>query len=326
MKKTLWLLLDDRRGSVGQALGIAEAIGNQMTIEHKNIVYNVFGGVPNWIRGRSLLGVDINKSDDIQKDFPDIVLSTSRRTVAVARYIRKKSGYKTKIVQLMYPSGGVGIKDMEFYVIPSHDAEKKKKHPKAFVINGAPTRIFTEKLHDEKEKWNKVFANLPKPWTAVILGGAIKNNPWAEESVKRLADNLKNLHKKIRGSFLITSSRRTGKQNENLIFDAIKGIPCYTYLWGEKKENPIMGFYVCSDLIVATADSVSMCSEACGTGTPVLLFKDETWLTGKHQRFATSLIANGYAQDIEAQNALDFRPEKTLNPANEIAEKILEIC
>ena len=106
----------------------------------------------------------------------------------------------------------------------------------------------------------------------------------------------------------------------------MKGIPCYTYLWGEKKENPIMGFYVCSDLIVATADSVSMCSEACGTGTPVLLFKDETWLMGKHQRFATSLIANGYAQDIETQNALDFRPEKTLNPANEIAEKILEIC
>jgi mitochondrial fission protein ELM1 len=106
--------------------------------------------------------------------------------------------------------------------------------------------------------------------------------------------------------------------------DGIKDIPKYTYIWGEKKDNPIMGFYACADIIIATADSVSMCCEACGTNHPVLLYKGLNWLPKKHMRFAQSLIKEGYAQDICSPDALNFKPKKTLNPSVQIAQKILE--
>ena len=35
MKKTLWVLLDDRKGSVGQAKGIVEALSGRMNIVEK---------------------------------------------------------------------------------------------------------------------------------------------------------------------------------------------------------------------------------------------------------------------------------------------------
>ena len=96
-------------------------------------------------------------------------------------------------------------------------------------------------------------------------------------------------------------------------------------MWGEKKENPLIGFYACSDKIIVTADSVSMASEACGTGSSVLLFKGENWLPKKHQKFAQSLINEQYAVDVLDNNAFEFVPQKTLNVAASIAEEILKI-
>ena len=325
MEKTLWLLLDDRRGSVGQAKGIAQALGGKMHIVEKQIVYTPFSVLPNFLKGRTLLGVNRQKSDKFEAPFPDVVLSTSRRTVSVARYIRKASDYRTKIVHLMYPSGG-GIQDMDVIVVPKHDAERKCNHPKSFVICGAPTRIFPETVSAAKEKWTPVFESLPRPWVSVIIGGTVKGKPLSVENAKALGGRLKEIHQQLGGSFLVTSSRRTGKEAEDALLSCLKDIPMYTYLWGEKKENPIMGFYACADFIVVTADSVSMCSEACGTGSPVLLYQEKTWLPQKHQRFAASLIEEGYATDVFSKDALSFKPQKTLNPACDIAAKILELC
>lgn len=318
-------MLDNRRGSVGQAKGIALALQDKINIVEKQLVYTKQSWIPNWIKGRSLIGVDVENSDSLDGPYPDIILSTSRRTVATARFLRKKSGNKSKIVQLMYPSGGVGIKDMELVVVPSHERETKQSFPQALVVTGAPNQIFPDELDKMKQQWEPVFKDLPKPWTAVIIGGAIKGKPWPLDNVEELADCLKHLHNSLGGSLFITTSRRTGKEAEDILMQKLKGIPMYTYLWGEKKDNPIMGFYACSDKIVVTADSVSMCSEACATAKPVLLFKGKNWLPQKHQRFATSLIEQGYAQDITEKEALSFTPKAILNPANVIAENILKI-
>ena len=324
MKRTLWALLDDRKGSVGQAKGIIEALGDNIEVTEKQVVYNKFASLPNWVRGRSKIGLDVKKSDDLSKDFPDMILSTSRRTLPVARYIRKLSKNTSKIVQLMYPSEGVGIKDVEFFVVPAHDSDSKQKHQKAFVITGAPTRIFKEKIPQIAKEWSPIFESLPRPWISVIVGGAIKGKPWPEEEAKNLLCNIKNIHQKIGGSILITTSRRTGEVPQNIIMEGLKDIPKYTYIWGEKKDNPIMGFYACADIIIATADSVSMCCEACGTGYPVLLYKGINWLPKKHMRFAQSLIKEGYAQDVCSPDALNFKPKRTLNPAIDIAKRISE--
>lgn len=325
MKKTIWLLLDDRRGSVGQAQGIALSIGNRANIIEKQLVYNSLAALPNWLRGRSLLGIDKKKSDNIYDDFPNAVISISRRTVPVARYIRKISGNKTKIIQLMYPSGGIGLKDMDLVIVPKHDTLKKQQIPNAFVISGAPTKIYKETLKVAKTQWELVFSKLPRPYTTIIIGGAIKGKEWPIENAVNLADKIKEIYDIIGGSLLITTSRRTGEKAQNVIMEKLKGIPAYTFIWGEKKENPLLGFYACADRIIVTADSVSMCSEACGTGVPVLLFKGQNWLPEKHLRFAESLINDGFAQDINSVKALEFKPQKTLNCSADIASKILEM-
>ncbi len=323
MKKVMWVLLDDRMGSVGQAKGIILALADKLTIIEKQIVYNKWAKLPNCLKGRSLIGVDINKSSELNKDYPDLVLSTSRRTTPIARLIKKESKNKTKIIQLMHP-GKCGIKDLDLVIIPEHDA-KKCKGNNFFMITGCPHRITDSSINEAALKWEKEFFNLPKPYLSVIIGGAIKGKPFSLENAKSLAERIKSIHKEIGGSILVTTSRRTGTEPEKLIMDTLKGIPMHTFLWGEKKENPYMGYLACADKIIITGDSVSMCSEACGTGKPVLVFEGSNWLTSKHHRFVESLYDGKFAIAIDNPKALDFYPEQKLNCATAIATKILEI-
>lgn len=319
----MWALFDDRMGSVGQAKGIILALADRLSVFEKKVVYDKFAKLPNCFKGRSLLGMNKRESSPLTAPWPDFVLSISRRTTPIARWIKKRSGGKTKIIQLMHP-GNCGLKDLDLVIVSEHDAQKSKGDNFMF-ITGCPHRISQKVIAEAKTCWEPVFKDLPKPWISVLVGGAIKGKPFSLENAQQLGAELKNIHKKIGGSFLITTSRRTGVEAEKIIMQEISDIPSYTYLWGEKKENPIMGFYACADKIVATGDSVSMVSEACGVGCPVLIFEGKKWLTAKHLRFIMSLYEGNYACPLNSDKALSFKPSKQLNPAQEIAIRILEI-
>ena len=310
-------------GSVGQARGIIQALDGRISVAEKQIAYTRWAKLPNCLKGRSLLGVDTARSDFLQAPWPDLILSISRRTTPIARWIKKQSGGKSQIIQLMHP-GNCGLKDLDMVIVSEHDAGKSKGGNFMF-ITGCPHRVSEKAAAEAREKWTPVFASLPRPWISVIVGGAIKGRPFSLENAQALAEGIKKLHRQTGGSILITTSRRTGSEAEKTIMEALKGIPAYTYLWGEKKENPIMGFFACGDKIVVTGDSVSMACESCGSGNPVLIFEGKDWLTPKHRRFIRSLYDKQFAIALEDAGALAFRPAGRLNPAEQIADRILEI-
>lgn len=319
MTKTLWVLLDNRRGSVGQAMGVVNLLSDEFKVIEKKVNYTKLSALPNWLRGRTLIGLTYESKKLISAPFPDFVLSISRRTAPIARYIKKKSPH-TKLIQLMHP-GNAGLSEFDLVIVPEHDKDKKST-PNVRYIVGCPHRITAEYLQKEREKWAAEFADLPHPLTAIIVGGAIKKKPFSPENAAALGTAIKNLKQKIGGSILITTSRRTGEQAQNIIMDKIKGIPQFTYLWGDTKENPYGGFLACADNIVVTADSVSMCCEATGTGRPIYLFTGKDWLTPKHQRFAQSLIDTGCAVLLEDEKSAEFMPTNSLNAARKVADLI----
>lgn len=322
MKKILWVLLDSRMGSVGQARGVVGFLDKEKyEIVEKNLEYTKLSGLPNFLRGKTLVGLTPESKKQIIGPFPDMVLSISRRTVPVARYI-KKQNKNTKLIQLMHP-GKTGLKEFDLVLVPEHD-KNKKSYPNIKYMVGAPHRITDKVLSEAKEKWEKEFAHLPKPLTAVIVGGAIKKKEFSLENATDLANNIKTLKEQHGGSILITTSRRTGEKAQNAIMEVLKDVPAHTFLWGEKKENPYMGYLACADNIVVTGDSVSMCCEACGTNKPVFVFTGKKWLTRKHIRFVASLYKSGYAIALKETN-LNFKPENALNAAVDAAKEIDKI-
>ena len=320
MKKTIWLLLDNRIGSKNQALGIAHYLDeNKFNIIIKNIEYNKLASLPNFIRQNTLLGITKSSKELLTSPFPDFVLSSTRRTAPVARYIKKQNP-TTKLIQLIH-IGRSGLNDFELIFVPEHDKHKTKSNNIRYTV-GAPHFITQEKLDDAKQKWQNKFSHLPHPITALIVGGAIKKHPFSIENAKKLAFAVKKLKEKEGGSLLITTSRSTGLDAQNEIMSILDDIPNYNYLWGSKDENPYLGFLACSDNLVVTGDSVSMCCEATATHKPLRIFTSPNWLTPKHLSFVKSLYDSGYAQDIEKEQSYTVNPNSNLNVAKDIAEII----
>lgn len=322
--KTIWSLMDDRRGSVGQARGVLKALDSEkFTIVEKNIVYTRFAALPNWLRGRTLLGVATESQKALKPPFPDYVLSISRRTAPIARYIKKCSP-QTKIIQLMHP-GNAGLDEFDLVVVPEHDKNKKQCANIHYIV-GCPHQVTPQYLDEARIKWQPVFAKLPQPLTAVVVGGSIKGKPFPLEDVQALCAEVKALKAKIGGSILITTSRRTGAEADKIIKEELADLPQYAYFWGDTRENPYAGFLACADNIVITADSVSMCCEATGTGKPIYLFVGgNRWLTAKHRRFAQSLTDKKCAILLGDKDADGFLPQQGLNAAKEVADLIKKL-
>ncbi len=321
MKKRVWALLDNRMGSVGQIKGVLNELNSNIyQTEEKQIKYTKLAALPNLLKGASLLGVEKESIAQINSDFPDIVISASRRTAPIALWIKKKSP-KTKIVQLLHPDvSNSNLLKFDRIFLPEHDKYKNSKG-NCFYTIGSPHKVSQKVLNDAREKWESVFANLPKPLTAVIIGGSIKGKPFTLQNAEALALEIKNLKKRIGGSLLVTDSRRTGDEAEKIIMSYLKEFPAHTFLWGSKDENPLLGYYACADNIVVTGDSVSMACESCGTGKPVFVFCGENWLTPKHLRFVKSLYDGEYAVPLQ-NNCEKFKGGKNLFPAIQIAQEI----
>lgn len=320
MKKSIWLLLDNRIGSRHQAEGVANYLSStEFDITTKEIEYTKLGALPNIIRGRTLLGISEKSKQTLTGPYPDFVLSASRRTAPIARWIKKQNP-KTKLIQLLH-IGRIGIKDFELIFTPEHDAHKFHA-PNIHYTIGSPHFITNEKLATAKNIWKQKFNELPHPITALIIGGAIKKSPFSLENAENLALLAKKQKEQEGGSLLITTSRRTGAIAEQKIMSILQHIPHHAYLWGSKDENPYLGYLACADNIIITGDSVSMCCEATACGKPISIFTGKNWLSAKHLRFVQSLYKHGYATDLANPSNINTSKSSQLNTAQDIAKII----
>ncbi|MBM3618025.1 MAG: nucleoside-diphosphate sugar epimerase [Alphaproteobacteria bacterium] len=290
----VWVLADDRAGNRAQCLGVADRLG--LSYKTKEIRYNAFVKLPNSLRGKSLIGLDGESTASIKAPWPDVVIAAGRRTAPVARYIKAQNP-DVKLVQLMWPDAAPD--EFDCIVLPSHDRDhsggKDGEAANILRVLGAPHRVTPELLETARKKWLPPLYNHPAPRIALLAGGGNKHDAFSEADWTKLGELAASFATKLKGSLLISTSRRTGKEGEATLKAAIGNTPhrFYSPLMKDE-ENPYMGYLALADAIIITADSIAMCSEACASGKPVYFFEPAS-LSAKHARFVNTLIATGYA-------------------------------
>lgn len=290
----IWVLADDRAGNRAQCLGVADRLG--IPYEIKEIRYTSLVYLPNILRGKSLRGIDRASARALRAPWPDMIIAAGRRIAPVARWIKRQSP-KTKLVQLMWPDAGAV--DFDCIILPSHDREHKDA-PNVLRVLGAPHRITPQVMSAAAELWRSRLEALPNPRIAVLVGGSTKHGAFTDADFHRLGALAKTLATGEHGSIMLTTSRRTGAIGEKILLEHLGAIPHHAHCWGTPKEsdNPYLGYLALADAIVVTADSISMCSEACATYKPVFIYQPLS-LSSKHKRFVNTLIATGYAYPLE---------------------------
>ncbi len=346
-KKLIWVLADDRPGNYLQAVGLAEAIAKLVPakIEIKKINYNFLAKLPNFLKIDGLMGVDslsrnsllINNSPNslCGNGKPDIIISAGRKTAPINLFLKKyyQAFSKVVAVQIMNPDlNPIQFAKFDFVILPSHDKgghDKGGEQKNVLRIVGALTRIDDQLLYDEYQKFASELDKISSPKIALLVGGSSKKGKFDAQIAQDLGKLVSKIANNMKANLLILNSRRTGEEITEILD---KNLRCQTpqtksfFKWKNANwENPYLAVLKVADFIIATGDSISICSEICSLGKPIYIFNPEKICAKKHLQFHQDLFDQNFAKKIEptTQKLENYLPNK-LNETNRIAKEILD--
>ncbi len=265
-----------------QCVGLAEAMGLQPVVKRVRLrkLWRDFSPYLN-IGKRFCIS---HKRDQINPPWPDIVIASGRHSILPSLYIKEMTGGKSFNVQIQDPA--LWHDRFDAVIVPAHD---KLSGSNIISTEGALHRVNPAFLAAESAKWMPTFAHLPKPYTAVILGGSNSVYTLTPKEIMQLGPKLEAISKAQKTSLLITPSRRTGAANMALLRALLHDCP--TYIWDGEGDNPYYGMLGAAENFIVTCDSINMISEACSTGKPVYVVKlpgGSDKFNGFHQKFLRS--------------------------------------
>lgn len=310
----VWVLADERPGNANQALGVAEALG--WPFEVKKLRFGRLAGLPNLLLGRSLAGLTESSRADLAPPWPDLVIAAGRRSAPVARWLKERHP-SAFLVQLMWPGSAEGF---DLIAVPEHD--RARAGPNLMCTLGAPHRITATRLARAAQVFAPLHADLPRPWIACLVGGSSRHGRFAPADATRLAHEASAFATGRGGSLLAVTSRRTGAACEQALAESLAGTPHFLRCWSQGGDDPYLGILGSADAILVTADSVSMCTEACAAGRPVFLWRAGMRAPRKLERLHRRLELEGHLRPIGAPWPDRLPP--ALHPAGTVARAIRE--
>jgi uncharacterized protein len=263
----VWVLLGSGTGDNAQLLRLAEALG--WPFEAKRIHYNGLSRCPNLLLGASKLTVDARRSDPLAPPWPDLVIGASRRAAPLARWIKKQSGGRSRLVHLLHTQAPLHYFDLVVTTAQYRLPERANVLHNLLPLNTARAEV----LESSAAQWRGRLEHLPRPWIAVLVGGNTASYRLDAFTARQLGQFTSRTARETGGSLLISSSPRTPPDAADALLAAVQG-PAYVYRWQptNKDENPYLAYLALADRFIVTADSASMLAEACSTGRPVELF------------------------------------------------------
>ena len=306
-----WLVTDGKIGMDVQVQGVADALGLVAQMQHVNPT-GLHRLLAPWVPPSSRDG--IGTGGPLSPPWPPIVLATGRLSIPTLRAIRRHAGHATYTVILQDPKTGQNSADLIW--VPAHD---RLRGANVITTPTAPHSFTQARLAKLRARMPPEIAALPSPRVAVMLGGRSGDYPFSDACHAQFAWGLRSMAL-LGASFMITPSRRTHPDLLAAVDVATASNP--RILWTGEGSNPYPDFLAQADVLITTADSVNMASEAAATGRPVYVFMPAGG-TPKFNRFHTALRDSGATRPLPdhltAFETWDYTP---LDAGRQIAVEI----
>lgn len=266
----VWLLLGERQGDNAQVL----ALGRALTLDLgwdcavKQIRFDANCEVAFHQRGATLIGVDVGLSDALSAPWPDVIVAVGRRLAPVSRWLKDQTGGRLLNVHLGRPRVAYHHFDLIVttpqYGLPAAPNVTTLTLP---VIMHDDTVLDAEAAH-----WEPQLRHLPRPWTAVFVGGPTSQLRFDREVGGDLLARAKAHVAAAKGSLLVTTSPRTTMDVTDLFENEI-GHAHFLHRWSRHAPNPYQAFLRLADDFIVSNDSVSMIAEAVDMMKPLYVFQ-----------------------------------------------------
>lgn len=295
----LWIITEGMAGTENQCLGVAEALGVAPTV-HRITLRAPWKQLSPWLSYEQAWSF----VPKLHGPWPDILVTSGRKAIAAARYIKKQSP-QTFTVHLQDPR--IAANQFDLVAVPHHD---RLRGANVIVTDAAPNRITPEKLTNVAP-----LSPSSKQSVGVLIGGNSKTHTMTDAVIARLSRQLRELAQSYK--LLITVSRRTSAEQAECLKQALKDTDAY--FWDGTGENPYFGILAQADYLLVTNDSTSMIADATTTGKPVYLIGLDGG-SAKFERLYAHLHALGAVRDFHGiLEDYDYAP---LRDTQKIAEHI----
>ena len=262
----VWVLTTEKLGDNAQVLAVADALGWPYELKHLE-----FTSVNHSRTVEPLLWeLAVDRSSPLVPPWPDLLLTIGRRPSPVALGIRRRSGGKTKLVQVGQGESRVGFACFDLVIgnpqclLPARPNLVQLELP---LLYGKSVTIAAAVA-----QWKPQFLSLPRPWTALLVGGATAPLILNAEVTRRMMGEIKHLMTREGGSLLVTTSPRTSTEVVNIIE---AGMPenGFFHRWVRGgQSNPYPAILGLADRFIVTSDSISMLTEVVRQGKPLAIY------------------------------------------------------
>jgi len=299
--KHIWIFSDSILGHEIQSQAIASKLTNHVETFHCTLRQPWLSFAPRILPrfGRNIIWE--NKFPN-PKQAPDVIITCGRRMAAIGKYFKQQ--LHCTHIQILNP--GDNTNHYDILICPEHDR-----------ITGRNIVTSQGSIHNIcKESLSTIKCEVkPKKTVSIILG-----NP-----AKGFFNNLKQLAIQINQYFpkydlMICASRRTAKKYHS----TIRGIFSHAHtLWLDSSdgENPYRNLLACSNVLMVTADSINMVSEACASDKCVIAIAQNN-ISPKHKRFIESINKRLSSMDNLKEKNI---PLKTLDKVSQEVVRLLSI-
>jgi hypothetical protein len=261
-----WVMMGHKAGDNSQIRALAEGLGWPFEVKH--LVYRPTELLTNLLAPLTLLGITRGKSSPLVPPWPDLIISAGRRNEPPCRWIQAHADKRVRLVHVGRPWARIE----NFDLVVTTPQYRLPRRPNVLHNTAPLQRVADQRLRDAASIWAPRLAHLPRPYTAVMVGGNAGPYVLDPEAATLLGRAASAFARARGGSLLISTSARTPKQAISALEAALDS-PAAFFRWSrDAAENPYLGYLALADSIIVTCESMSMLTEACATLKPVHMF------------------------------------------------------
>lgn len=299
MKRVVWIISEGSPGHVSQSIGLASALAEKFPLEIRQFECRpkISGFVRHLIRlfwmgrsGRPLPDAMLYGPIGLERAVageaaPDLIISSGGRSVFAARTlaVRHQVPFIFLGERKPYPPDW-------FHTLFTPSA--LETGPNDIRMDVIPTKITPEIVHQAAVDW---VGRPSGPLWAMLIGGKSRSHDFQNADWDGLADGMTRLAESEGIRWLVTTSRRTGKEVEARLRDRLPPeIVADAVWWCHQPEKRFPAYLGAAECLWVTQDSVSMVTEAVASGKAVVVVQPA------HTPLLAESFMSGYFENLES--------------------------
>lgn len=277
----IWLISDGSPGHFNQSLAVAEALqraghGDIVWLEARQRIRGFLRPLFAWLiehsRGplpRTLQFLLYLFPQGMPAGRPSLILSSGGKTaflnVLLARHFDCAN---------VFIGPPPDVSPRHFHAVLH--AEQAVHGANCIAMDYLPTRLDPEKACQAGSVFIAEHGLKDRRLCCMLIGGDSRSHHYSAEDWQALARGMNELARMHRFSWLVTTSRRTGREAEAILREHLDPqLLADATWWEEQPRDVVIPYLGAAQAVFCTQDSLSMLSEAIAAGRPVFAIHPE---------------------------------------------------